>query len=357
MVRDHGGHLLRGAEEIVGNTADMLDLASGCSDDIARAPDRERTAADIGRCIFVHVAGRLADHVAMRIAIDHGAELVHQAMVFRLVVPGVGAMLDQVRHGIETKAVHATIQPEAQVVLVEGDRRRLEQVEVRHGLVELRQIGAIGGGLPGIAIEDAPTCRPGILPDIPIAQRAVGRARRFEEDRIAGGAMIDDVIDDDADAACMRLAKQFIEIGQRAVGRFDVAIVADRIAVVAILARADRHQPDATHTQLLEVVQRLGQAAQVADTVAIAVAIAAHEDFSEGALVPTFGQGAGRIAHRHRGHGPQQGRGQGRGGGLGCQGPRQQRQGQSESPRQVQTRWDHANPSGPSRTCHVDKLR
>ena len=43
---------------------------------------------------------------------------------------------------------------------------------------------------------------------------------------------------------------------------------------------------------------------QVADTIAIAVAIAAHEDFSEGALVPALGQGAGRTAHRHRGHSP-----------------------------------------------------
>ena len=63
--------------------------------------------------------------------------------------------------------------------------------------------------------------------------------------------------------------------------------IGDVVAVVFQRRGEDRHQPEAGHAQVAQVVQFLGQAAQIAVAVAVAVVKAAHVDFVEdGILVP-----------------------------------------------------------------------
>jgi len=108
-------------------------------------------------------------------------------------------------------------------------------------------------------------------------------------------AVVHHVVEDHADAARMRLFQQFVQVGQRAVGGLDVAVVGHRVAMVAVLALADRHQPEAGDAQVAQVIELRGEAAQVADAVAVAVLEAAHEDLHEGALLPTRSERAPGI--------------------------------------------------------------
>ena len=61
------------------------------------------------------------------------------------------------------------------------------------------------------------------------------------------------------------------EVVERAVGRVDVGVVGDVVAVVAQRRRIERQQPEGGDAQVLQVVELLRQPAEVADAVAVAV--------------------------------------------------------------------------------------
>ena len=174
-------------------------------------------------------------------------------------------------------------------------------------------------GMPGVAAPDVPAGGHVVLPDKPVAPGAVAAAGAGLEQRAGGGAVVDHVVDDDADAARMCGGDQRVEIGQAAVVGLDAAEIGAGIAVIAVRTGGDGHQPQAADAQVFQVVQPAGQAAQVTDAVAVAVGIGAHEDFHEHAVLPALGQGAGRGLHSHRagvdgrGHAGAAGQGQQRG--------------------------------------------
>jgi hypothetical protein len=56
--------------------------------------------------------------------------------------------------------------------------------------------------------------------------------------------MIDDEIDDDADAALAAAVGELDEIAERSIARIDAILVRDVVAVVPAGRRLKRHQPD-----------------------------------------------------------------------------------------------------------------
>ena len=100
------------------------------------------------------------------------------------------------------------------------------------------------------------------------------------------GTVIEHVVHDHANAPCVGSFDQVIKVGQGAVVGVDVAKVGGGVAMVVVSAGGDGHQPNAFHPQVLQMVQRLRQAFEIANAIAIAVAPAAHENFHEGAVVP-----------------------------------------------------------------------
>jgi hypothetical protein len=139
------------------------------------------------------------------------------------------------------------VEPEAQIVTVEGDRRRVAQIEVGHSGPERREvrpvagagagrIGACGCRVPRVPAEDLPAGRAGAGgPDEVAAVRAARGRGGTAEERVRGAGVVEDVVDDDTDAAAMGLAQQAVHVGHGSVVGLDAAIVADRVAVVAIL--------------------------------------------------------------------------------------------------------------------------
>ncbi len=74
---------------------------------------------------------------------------------------------------------------------------------------------------------------------------------------------------------------------ERAVAGVDVGVIGDVVAVVPQGRGVEGQQPDGGDAQVLEVVEPLGQAAEVADAVAVAVLEGADVDLvDDGVLVP-----------------------------------------------------------------------
>ncbi len=69
----------------------------------------------------------------------------------------------------------------------------------------------------------------------------------------------------------MCLADEGANVAQAAVGRVDVGVVGDVVAVVQQWRRVERQQPDRRYAQVLEVVELLRQPGEIADAVAVAV--------------------------------------------------------------------------------------
>ena len=101
------------------------------------------------------------------------------------------------------------------------------------------------------------------------------------------GGVIDDEVDDDADAALLAAMGEFDEIAERAVSRIDAVIVGDVVAVVLAGRRLERHQPDRGDAEPVQIIQPPQQALEIADAVAVGIHIGADGEAIEHAvLVP-----------------------------------------------------------------------
>ena len=101
------------------------------------------------------------------------------------------------------------------------------------------------------------------------------------------GGVVDDEIDDDADAALPAAMGELDEVAERAVARIDAVIVGDVVAVVRAGRGLERHQPDRGDAEALQIIQPPQQALEIADAVAIGVHIGADGKAIEYAvLVP-----------------------------------------------------------------------
>ncbi len=99
--------------------------------------------------------------------------------------------------------------------------------------------------------------------------------------------VVDDEIDDDADAALFAAIGKFDEVAERAVARIDAVIVGNIIAVVAHWRGLERHQPDRGDAKPLQIIQPPQQPLEIADAVAIGIHIGANrQTIQDGILVP-----------------------------------------------------------------------
>ena len=85
------------------------------------------------------------------------------------------------------------------------------------------------------------------------------------------GGVVDDELGDDADAAVVRGLDEGLEVPGHAVGRIDAAVVGDVVAVVAQRRGIERHHPDRRGAEVLDVVELLRDAGEVADAVVVGV--------------------------------------------------------------------------------------
>jgi len=142
-----------------------------------------------------------------------------------------------------------------------------------------------------------------LRPDVPVA---FGRLRvlRLDEPGMLRRGVVEHQVDDHADAALVGLVEQAPQVVVGAVLGVDGVIVGDVIAVVTGRGH-DGHQPETGDAQIagrggvaiVKIVQPRDQARQVADAVAIAVVIAAHEQLVKDSVVPP-GLAVGALCQR-----------------------------------------------------------
>ena len=128
-----------------------------------------------------------------------------------------------------------------------------------------------------------------VVPDVEVAVRAgrVGAGRL--EPRMGVRGVVHDEVDDHPDAAGVRRVEELLEVAERAELRQHAGEVADVVAAVAQRRRVERRQPQAVDAEPLQVVELLGQPAQVAGAVAVGVVEAADEHLVEHRALEPFG--------------------------------------------------------------------
>ena len=88
------------------------------------------------------------------------------------------------------------------------------------------------------------------------------------------GRVIDDQVDDDANAALLRLVSELDEIAERAVARVHRVIVGHIVAVIAVRGFLEGHQPDRGDAEPLQVIEPAHEAFEIADAVAVGIHVA-----------------------------------------------------------------------------------
>ena len=110
---------------------------------------------------------------------------------------------------------------------------------------------------------------------------------RVEKPRMFVGRVIDDEVDDQANAALFAAVREFDEIAERTVAGIDVVIVGDVVAIVAKGRGLKGHQPDCGDADALQVVEAVHRAAKIADAVTVRVHERGNgEAIDDGVLVP-----------------------------------------------------------------------
>ena len=86
--------------------------------------------------------------------------------------------------------------------------------------------------------------------------------------------------------ACFRNS---LKIAQGTVGRMNILVVGDVVAVVAPRRGKEREQPDGGDAQVLQIIQLRAEPAEIAHAVVVAVVKGARVDFvDDGVLVPLW---------------------------------------------------------------------
>ena len=108
--------------------------------------------------------------------------------------------------------------------------------------------------------------------------------------------MVHDEVGDDAQPALVGGVDEGPDVVDRAVVGVDLVVVGDVVAAVAQRAGVHRQQPDEVDAQPLQVVELLGQPAEVARAVGVAVEEAAQVDLVEDGLLEPEGIGLEPVA-------------------------------------------------------------
>ena len=126
-----------------------------------------------------------------------------------------------------------------------------------------------------------------LRPDVPVAVLRIGIAARLLEPRMLIRGVVDDEIDQHADAALLGAVGELDEVAERAVARIDAVVVGDVVAVVALGGGLERHQPDGGDAEAVQIIEAAHQPLEIADAVAVGVHVGAdRQAIDDRVLVP-----------------------------------------------------------------------
>ncbi len=236
--------------------------------------------AEIGQHVLGPLVGLRQQHPMGKVPVDLGADpLQHRVRLRQVLVVGALA-LDQVGDRVEAQPVDAHLQPEPQHAQDLDQHPRVVEVEIRLVRVEAVPIVGLGDRIPGpvrgLRVDEDDSRLKifliGVAPDIVVAvhRARLGGAGALEPAVLIGG-VVDHQLGDHPQATRVRGLDEAPEIPQRAEGWIDVAVLGDVVAVVAQRRGVERQDPDRIDAELLNVVELLHQAREVADAVVVGI--------------------------------------------------------------------------------------
>ena len=234
-------------------------------------------------------------HAVLVVRVDLGAHALQEVVRLGQVLAVRPVALVEVRDGVEPEAVEPEVEPEAEHV--EHVPLHVRVVVVQIGLVREEAVPEVLAAhrVPrpvrrlGVEEDDArfTPARVVVAPNVEVAvlARRVGAARL--EPRVVGARVVHDQVGDHADAALVRLVDEVAEVVDGPVVGIDLVEVGDVVAAVAERRRIERQQPDAVDAEPLQVVELVGEAAEIAGAVVVPVEERAQVDLVEdGRLEP-----------------------------------------------------------------------
>ena len=237
----------------------------------------------------------------------------HRCRILRRGVVGQPVGLHQAVRHVDTEAVDAPIEPEAQdaaellpddgIRPVEIGLRRVEDVQVpltggSVGIGRARPGGAAEHRLPVVRGQFARRAL-AVAEKVARTLRATGPGgERLPEPDVLVARVVRDQVDDDPDAAGMRGREHLIEVGQRAEERVDIAVVGHVVAGVLLGRGHERAQPDGVDAEALQRIEAARHSGKVADPVAVRVRERAGVDLVDDGGAPPFRPGGGKRAGR-----------------------------------------------------------
>ena len=252
-------------------------------------------ALDTGAFTHGHIAIAAIEHLAMHLLEEFVkartvlAEPIHVRVTLRTDLAvlhlAIGTqMLGNKRDHVHAETVNTAIHPPIHHVVHRATHGRIFPIEVRLLLRELVQVvfAALGIVLPCAAAEvGSPVvglsagrarlmARLGRTPPIPVRVRIVLAAAGLEP-WVFVRRVVDHEVHDDLHAQPVRLGEQCVHVSESAEHRVDLLVVGDVVAVVVLRGLVDGAEPDDIDAQARQIVEALGDAAQVADSVAVRV--------------------------------------------------------------------------------------
>ena len=235
--------------------------------------------------VLAHVLGPLVglgeEHPVGVLRVERGADLLQDVVGLGQVLAAGALALDQVGDRVEAQPVHPEIAPERHHAEHRLEHGGVVEVQVRLVGEEAVPVVLLGERVPGpvgglgVGEDDAGI---GVVtlvvrPDVEVALRGAlrGVPGALEPGVLIGG-VVDDQLGDHAKAPRVRLVDELARVVHGAVVRVHRLVLGDVVAVVALRARVERQHPDGVHPELLDVVEPLGQAAEIPGAVAVAVA-------------------------------------------------------------------------------------
>ena len=195
--------------------------------------------------------------------LDFGPDQLQEAVCLAQILTVSAVALDEIGNRVQSKPIDAEIEPELQDLFDLANDARIVEIEV--GLAGVEPVPVIGlrYRIPapvrhfGIEKDDARFLEfiASVAPHVIVALRGTARC-------VAGAlkpgvlvrAVVDDQLDNNADAARMRRRDKLAKIVERAVSRIDRLVIRDVVAVIAQRRFIKRQQPDCVDAEILDVV-------------------------------------------------------------------------------------------------------
>ena len=110
----------------------------------------------------------------------------------------------------------------------------------------------------------------------------------LDEPLVQVRGVVEDKVDDDANAALMCAIQEALKVIERAILGSYIAIVRDVIAYIELRGREMWRQPDRVDAEVGKIVKPLGHADEIADAIPVAIGEAARIDLIKDSFLPPF---------------------------------------------------------------------